>query len=137
MASDTQRAAYAAAVDALTRIEMERQRLVEQTDASYRLAKDALATIEGDLGEPECQCESCRAFVFSGEPWLPGETPLCGECAPTFSELLTTPELFVNGEGDALSADECRDWYSRHIEGGGLPTDSMAYVSSSAPSVVL
>ena len=76
------------------------------------------------------RCEACGIHVQEGEPYLPGpDTDLCGTCAPTFQDLIDEPEGFVNADGDPLTPEQCREWFDRHIAGGGQPTDSMATIT--------
>lgn len=121
-----ERAAWKRASEQLQAIEAWRRQRLEPTDAAHQSALEAMALAEERIGEPICVCEACAEPVFEGEPWLAGETPLCGTCAPTYADLLREPELFVNSEDGVMAADEAKAIYDDHIASGGMPSDSMA-----------
>lgn len=130
MATPEQRAAWQAAETALAAINDERAALLRPTEQRHAAAQLRLAKIEDEIGEPFCTCEGCGEPVFAGEPWLRGETPLCGTCAPTYAELLgSAADSFVGPDGEPMSAAQRRALYDAHIAAGGLPTDSMAEVA--------
>lgn len=126
--SKEDREAWKAASDRLACVDAERAVVLRPTNAEHAAALEALALVEERLGEPWCVCEACANPVFPGEPYLGGDTPLCGECAPTYAVLLTEPESFVNDDGDPMSPLEARAEYDKHISAGGQATDSMATV---------
>jgi hypothetical protein len=129
MASPEDRGAYKAAFDEICRIEQIREQLVAPTNDIFDAAKRRLEDVVERTGEPVCTCEACGMPVFEGELGFPGpETDLCGACAPTYEELLSTPDSFVDADGDPLGAERSIAWFEEHIAGGGKPTDSMARV---------
>lgn len=127
MISPDDRAAWIAANSALTKHEEDHHAIFAECDH----LREEVLLVEERTGEPVATCESCVQPIFVGDRMLGGETPLCGECAPTYEELLTSPEGFVDAEGDPLTAEAARDWYDQHIAAGGKPDDSMAEVLTS------
>ena len=128
--SDDDRTAYKSASDALDAIEAQRHALLQPTAAAYGAALVALDALQERLGEPECICEGCGRHVFPGEPWLGGETPLCGACAPTYADLVASPGLFGDDDGEPLTPEAARALHDAHLAAGGSPGDSLATVMS-------
>jgi len=130
--TDEDRKSYLAACEGLAAIEREREALVEPTRARWEAAKAAVDEVVEIHGEPICCCEACGVPVFEGEPYLGGETPLCGPCAPTYCDLVVDSELLgfvMPGPDDdwvPMTVEYARALYDSHLAAGGLATDSMA-----------
>ena len=77
-------------------------------------------------------CEACAKPICVGDKMLGGETPLCGNCAPTYADLINAGELsgFVrltdDGDYEPMTVEQAREIYDAHIAAGGGPKDSMA-----------
>ena len=89
--------------------------------------REAQAQFEGVvaecLGADATLCEACRAPIFPGDQYHPGETALCVEHAPTFQDLLDQPSGFVEDSPEVLRAE-----FEAHIAAGGSPDDKMVEV---------
>lgn len=109
----------------LAAIERQREEALEPTRKAHFEAQSALEEIEQQMG---CYliCESCAMPILPGEKYMRGEDPLCHECAPPFSLLLTSPDSFLDAEDEQMTPDVARAYYDEHIERGGSPSDSMA-----------
>lgn len=68
-------------------------------------------------GKPVLKCDRYMREV---------EGALCYKCAPMFMHLIDEPEGFVDADEEPLTAEQCRDWFDRHIAAGGKADDSMA-----------
>lgn len=126
MATEADRKTWLEAANMVEAIDAEREALLAPTRERYREAQARLDEAEERCGGYVCTCEACGRPVFEGEPHLGGETPLCGECAPTYADLLEADAPFVDAEGELLTPEARQSQYDAHIAAGGAPTDSMA-----------
>lgn len=127
--TEADRSAWMAAWETLNKLSEARAEALAPTDDAYSAVEALIGKLQEKLGEPICVCEACGQPVFEGEPMFGGPTPTCGTCAPTFEELISSPEGFVDAEEEPLGRDRCQAWFEEHIAAGGKPTDSMATVS--------
>lgn len=111
-------------------IEAERAKLLAPTKERYDAACLRLEEIEEDLPELIGKCETCMEPIFEGDSYMSESEACiyeCKNCAPTWQDMLDGYENWQNTQtGDPLTKEEAIDWAGRHIEKGGLLTDSMA-----------
>ncbi len=123
----TAREKWKAAKAALDKIVDERNRLVAHTQEAYLAASEALDEAEDGCGDMISYCTGCAEPIFDGEKHTGGETPLCLQCAPTYQDLLSSPELFGFDENDEpLSNDAAKKIVNDYVASGGSLSDSMA-----------
>lgn len=82
--------------------------------------------IEADNDQPEIttHCECCESPIFEGDKYhLGGDVDLCGNCAPSYQDLLNDPTSFVDSEHENLSSERARVIVDKHIAYGGKLTD--------------
>lgn len=104
----------------------------EQDLGTHFSMAGALAGQKDDDGD-KLDCIACgRVFGFD-EPYYPDANGwLCGNCAPTYAELLEDPVYFQDEQGKPMTIEARQALFDAHIAGGGSPTDSMASVSAPA-----
>ena len=124
------REAWKAAYAALSAIEKEREALLAPTDAIYAAAQAELAEIEEKTGNWLGNCVACAEPVFEGEPYHHGAEEIqCQECAPTYQDMLTSPQFFVSFEtDDHMTPEQAKEVVDAHVAAGGLLTDKMVSV---------
>lgn len=71
-------------------------------------------------------CETCERLIRDGEPYHAGEDVyLCQQCAPSYSDLLSSPESFRDDEGNPMTALKAGIIVQGIIEAGGGLDDKM------------
>ena len=70
-------------------------------------------------------CENCSEPIFEGEKCTGGEFNQCEECAPSWQDLLDSPENFQDPDGNLLTLEKVQPHFDAHISAGGKPEDKM------------
>lgn len=72
-------------------------------------------------------CEGCGRKIGLNEEYHSGhECDLCPDCAPTFEDLATDPDHFIdNKTGEPMTAEQAQAAIASHVAGGGSITDKM------------
>ena len=72
-------------------------------------------------------CVLCLKAIYEGDRYHHGcEEIACEECAPTWGDMLSEPESFLDFQTDEpLTAEQAREWVDAHLEAGGSLTYKM------------
>lgn len=71
-------------------------------------------------------CEGCSKPISDGDDYHRGhDVDLCRDCAPSYSDMLSSPEYFLDTEGEPMTKQSAIDIYESHIAAGGSPEDKV------------
>jgi hypothetical protein len=104
----------------------------EPLDAAYQKALEPWYEISNEMEEiidgTEVEtCEGCSELIFAGDKsYAYVEGNACVACAPTYQGMLDEPGMFVDPDGEPLTAEAVKLICDRHVAAGGSLTDSMA-----------
>jgi hypothetical protein len=112
----------------LRELEEHRQRLLAPTQAAYDRLQERLDEIEDDKGWVRA-CEGCSRPICDDDPkascYDAGD--LCVECAPCYSDVLSSPSMFANAVGEPMSDEDAKAFVSAHIKTGGSLKDKVVF----------
>lgn len=124
------REAWKAAYAELCAVEQEREALLASTNERFASAQQALADAEDLTGHWLGNCVACGEPVFEGEPYHHGaEEVQCQECAPTYQDMIDSPQFFISFETDEhMTPEQAREVVDAHLASGGALTDKMVSI---------
>ena len=72
-------------------------------------------------------CEDCGGNIPENTPHHAAtECDLCEACAPTYQDIIDTPENFLNNDNEKeMTAEEAHDFVSAHLKMGGKLSDKV------------
>lgn len=105
--------------------EPQRQALQEAERLHHEIEEQITAFLEEHDAVIIGNCESCCEPIFEGDRCTGGEFNLCEECAPSWQDLIDSPEGFQDPEGNPLTREAVQPFFDKHIAGGGSPEDKM------------
>lgn len=111
----------------LAAIEAEREALLAPTNERFDAAQMRIEEIEHVTGHWRGNCVACAEPIFEGEPYHHGAEEIqCQECAPTYQEMLASPQHFVSFDTDEhMTAEQAKEVADAHLADGGALTDKM------------
>ena len=122
------KAEWLAAKAELDAVEAERRELLEPTALRYHNAQCKLEDIEEDCPERLGSCEGCLDPIWEGDRYAyDSENAIyaCEECAPSYEDMLDSPGLFYDADGEYLTPEKARAAVDAHLAAGGSLTDKM------------
>jgi hypothetical protein len=105
--------------------EPERQALKEAERPHRELEEQITAFLEEHDKEVIDHCEGCCEPIFEGERCTGGENNLCEACAPTWRDMLLSPENFSTFHGNPCTYAEAKRICDDHVAAGGSLDDKM------------
>lgn len=116
--------------DIKTAFEQERDRRWAKTNTRYRNLQAKLDEIQDVIGEPFGYCEGCSEPLFDGdECHRGGDVDLCKSCAPSYGDMLASPENWQtfddDGEDMQMTPAQAKAICDAHLAAGGSLEDKM------------
>lgn len=105
--------------------EPERKALEEAERPHRELEEQIDAFLDEHDKEVIDNCETCCEPIFEGDRCTGGEFNLCEECAPSWKDMLDSPENFQDVNEERLTFDRAREMCDYHIACGGTLEDKM------------
>ncbi len=105
--------------------EPERKALEEAERPHRELEEQITEFLEEHDTEVIGNCESCCEPIFDGDRCTGGEFNLCEECAPSWQDMLDSPENFEDPDGNRLTREKVKPYFDAHIAAGGAAEDKM------------
>lgn len=76
--------------------------------------------------EDDKHCEACGESIPANIPHhITMECNLCEACAPTYQDIIDTPENFLNNNEEEMTAEEAHELVSEHLKMGGELSDKV------------
>ena len=81
-----------------------------------------------DENEVLAVCENCSKKLYEGDPaHVSDDVYLCENCAPSYNDLSSAPELFADDDGHPHSTESARPFVAAHLERGGKIADKIVW----------
>lgn len=126
------KAEWLAAKAELDAVEAEHDALVKAAVAPiedrYNAAHERFDLIDEDCPERFGDCVGCCAPIWEGDRYAyDSENAIytCEECAPSYEDMLDSPGLFYDADGEYLTPEKARAAVDAHLAAGGSLTDKM------------
>ena len=121
------------AVEELDVINDKRAKLLKPTEREYQGAVNRVEEIEEEIGVPLGPCEFCSEPVLETEGYSQCQDGgyRCVKCSPTYQDLASNPEMFVNlGAGDygVHTPETVKPIIDAHLDAGGKMTDKFEFI---------
>lgn len=76
--------------------------------------------------EESIYCEACGGIIPANtHHHATMERSLCEACAPTYQDIIDTPDNFLNSNEEVMTAEEAHEFVSEHLKMGGELSDKI------------